>query len=662
MTYPPLYDPNLTLTSRRYFTLSSGEPSHHDQQQQHSPSTTRPLETSHGLPPTPAPRFSTDTTSRPTRPRSASSTVSNPPASLPSPVPPTQRSPTWPSPPPKTAATPKLSLQTNTSAATSKHPNGLPTPISPTTAGSKPTTFLVEITNYPALQNARARAQVLSRGDYDAIMLIYDVGSRASFDAIPSLHNEIPSSSLGGRRRNKAVRRSRSSIFGSSSSNHQTPISSYADDSWRPSPVVDDSSLRSRPPPRSASGSGEIVVALVGNKSDFPVDDSSFTSTPNSPVTEEKEAEIQTAEVHARSLVHPLFRQSREFDQDGTMPTSPRSARSMPVGGCPWDYQGSGSDPDHRNSRPPRWSGIETNVRRTRSVTSEGGGGTSGQRISVFSVARRGSLNLVPEEDRRDEQEDNNSTIQNIVSSPAAGAPPTPPHDNDDTEPAAAIQKWLEMDGDGGNGGSHSRTPRTPYEPPPPPSPRERQVSHFEGEMLSRSLLLNVPFIETSARTGSNVEGAFEAVIRQVLHEMGIDVGIPPPPPLPLPPPVAGGTKAEKGSSPTLSRKRSVLQRKEKRDDDQKKRHEISSYESPISDRPPVLTLPGFDDNVDVQPLLDEEANIAIEEDEPLDHQTPQDPPPPVPQPKRRRESALGSFFKKVFTKKPTAMVPDVAA
>ncbi|KAK1768123.1 hypothetical protein QBC33DRAFT_536311 [Phialemonium atrogriseum] len=53
----------------------------------------------------------------------------------------------------------------------------------------------------------------------------------------------------------------------------------------------------------------------------------------------------------------------------------------------------------------------------------------------------------------------------------------------------------------------------------------KRQVSRLEGEMLSRSLTLKVPFFETSAKTGQNVEEAFEAIVREVLREMGREVG-----------------------------------------------------------------------------------------------------------------------------------------
>lgn len=48
-----------------------------------------------------------------------------------------------------------------------------------------------------------------------------------------------------------------------------------------------------------------------------------------------------------------------------------------------------------------------------------------------------------------------------------------------------------------------------------------RSVSVSEGEDLARSLELQVPFFETSARTGLNVEEAFEAIVRSVLKKIG---------------------------------------------------------------------------------------------------------------------------------------------
>jgi len=53
------------------------------------------------------------------------------------------------------------------------------------------------------------------------------------------------------------------------------------------------------------------------------------------------------------------------------------------------------------------------------------------------------------------------------------------------------------------------------------PGAAKRQVSRAEGEMLVRKLLLHVPYFETSAKTGENVEELFEAVVRAVLQETG---------------------------------------------------------------------------------------------------------------------------------------------
>ncbi len=146
----------------------------------------------------------------------------------------------------------------------------------------------MEVINNPTLQQERARAQVLGKGEYDAVMLVYDVASRESFDAVRALHAEIPIC----RRRNNHRR----AASGARSSGH----------GWFGGAAASDAA--------GATGSGEIVVALVGNKSDFDAEYASVSLGLDGSLVD-KEAEIQEADLEERSLVHPLFRESRFFDE-----------------------------------------------------------------------------------------------------------------------------------------------------------------------------------------------------------------------------------------------------------------------------------------------------------------------------------------------------------
>ncbi|KAK4444885.1 hypothetical protein QBC34DRAFT_307909 [Podospora aff. communis PSN243] len=554
-TYPPLYDASV-VNSRRFLTLSPSPDTH----QPAEPSTS--ATTTHALPRPSTPR----------RPRSASTTISNPASER-------RTSADLAT----TTAPPKLTLQTTNSLWAPAPPNHPLTPVSPvtttpvpppsTTANTAAQTYLVEVTNYPALQNPKTRSSFLSKGDYDAVLLVYDITSRSSFSAIASLHAEIPLVHKK-RKRGGSVRRSRSSIFGSS---HQRKGSDAT------AAAADDFFSRGE-----GYGGRETVVALVGNKCDVDGEEFGGEIDLGYPLVE-KEAVLQAAEVEERSLVHPLFRRSTILAEEGALPAvtevepplkSPRSVRSVPV------------------ARAPRMDADDV-ARRTRSVVSE--------RASVFSVAKRGSLNLVPEE----------QVARSKVPSQRRRAvevelPPTPPEE----EAESAIQKW--------------------------------EVSKFEGEMLARTLLLNVPFRETSAKTGENVEEIFEAIVREVLWEMGKEGGGSPLERTPTEKEVKrqGGGK----EAPTLGRKRSVL-KKDRKEDKEPVR------ESLTSDLPPVLTLPGVDEeqNESKTPVHETVEEAVETAPEPATMQASE------PAPKQRRESFLGGFFKRVFMKKPAPAPAEVA-
>lgn len=128
-------------------------------------------------------------------------------------------------------------------------------------------TCLMEIINYPLLHSASHRNQVLSKRQYDAILLVYDVRSRASFEHIKTLHAEISSlSPRDGRRKGpnatgrggssadsrspqcpRNLKRSLFSVFGGSPRDQEGQVSM---------------SLRK-------GETGTTVVAVVGNKCDL---------------------------------------------------------------------------------------------------------------------------------------------------------------------------------------------------------------------------------------------------------------------------------------------------------------------------------------------------------------------------------------------------------
>jgi GTPase SAR1 family protein len=281
---------------------------------------------------------------------------------------------------------------------------------------------MVEIINYPHLQLAKERAQVLHKGEYDAVLLVYDVANRDTFEAATNMRREIPA----------RVHRRRSSAT-------------------RPKPVK--------------QGHNEPIVALVGNKCDFDAEYASVELGLDGPILE-KVAEIQQAEIDEREQIHPLYRESRFYDD---LPLSPRSLNFF-------------SAEPLADSR--------------RSVMS-----ADNVRASVLSTRR--SVKTLPEGKER-----SLSSLQRPASK------------------TTVIEKWIET----GNPSveekdedcedlTHADTGDTEST-----TAAKRQVSRLEGEAATQRLQLSVPFFETSAKTGENVEELFEAVIRGVLKDMGIDV------------------------------------------------------------------------------------------------------------------------------------------
>ncbi|KAK3352601.1 hypothetical protein B0T25DRAFT_606569 [Lasiosphaeria hispida] len=561
MTYPPMYDPTMTLGSRRFLSL----------------------------PPQPTPNLNLPTPHARPRPPSASSTISNPASARSCGGEPA--TPFFHPPPPQTP----------------------PPEDDPSSSSSSPTpaaaTYLVEVTNYPALQVPKYRAAVLAKGAYDAVLLVYDVGSRASFEAAAALHAEIPLlGSRRRRRRHRRLRRTRSSIFGGGREGEGEP--------------------------------GEVVVALVGNKSDFD-DEYASVDLQGDDGLVEKEAVMQAAEVEERGLVHPLFRESRVLEEEDMMPMSPRSARSVPVGRSVFERG-------------------EGDIRRSRSVASEGGVHRPGQRVSVFSVAKRGSLNLVPEEETREDevvwpplQQRRRQRLRRV-----SNLPPTPP------EPTTkAIEKWLEIDIadlrpeqlDDPSYLDEERTHVGSHESESTEAAK-RQVSRSEGEMLARSLLLNIPFFETSAKTGENVEEVFGAILREVLQETGREGTI-------EPQTVKRGIKAKPSkevvnNSTANNGAKRVLRKERKKEEG---RPEVRQ-EHPLPQGPPVLTLSFNAIDLESQDITTAKRSLdpALEDITEVDSSVRTSEAPEPVAPVKRRGSVLG-MFKRVFTKKSAIPAPDVA-
>lgn len=97
-----------------------------------------------------------------------------------------------------------------------------------------------------------------------------------------------------------------------------------------------------------------------------------------------------------------------------------------------------------------------------------------------------------------------------------------------DAESSETVERWLQMVGEAAAEDKEDAAlePARPEATVSKAKPR-RSVSKAEGEDLARSLELQVPFFETSAMTGANVEEAFEAAVRSVLKKMGRSATLP---------------------------------------------------------------------------------------------------------------------------------------
>ncbi|KAJ2895625.1 uncharacterized protein MKZ38_006300 [Zalerion maritima] len=288
MMYPPSYDTSLTLESRRYFTLSPHPP---------SPTCfiTRPLNTSHG------PSLGQADLSPPTSSTSGlplSSAFSNH----------ASRHRTGASHDPASPInTPDITGR-NDATLSSAAPRG---PCSQCVR--KDLTFLVELVNYP-LQTKKTRLSLLSKRDYDAVILLYSIDSPESLAKAESLHAELslrpPNTPSGSGKRHL-------SLFGSNTSaNTSCGISDR-----------------------------ELVVALLGSKADLDIEpglgidvdelmsaalsnanlEPRGETNPKSPKPSPRMGFEPEADAQSMDIIHPLFRtpKARSSNENPLSPLLP---------------------------------------------------------------------------------------------------------------------------------------------------------------------------------------------------------------------------------------------------------------------------------------------------------------------------------------------------
>lgn len=301
----------------------------------------------------------------------------------------------------------------------------LPKPQPCAKCAHKASTYLVEVLNYPALQSAKVRQHVLAKGEYDAVLLVYDVSDRRSFDKVRELHAEVSllSSNNGAknhrRQRSHMPRRHSGPPAGSSLQRSSSVMSFFSPGGGLVAPEED---------VEAGKGPGDnVVVALVGNKADVgDVDDSNLS--------EKTEGEDGLAD------------QDDDFDDD-----------------CE-------------------------------------------SAIAVFGDALNRDLH------------EEKVKLGAALSALGTTSRPKPSH----TESSDTVERWLQIVGRAAEEDNEGVTNEpTASETAASKAKPGRSVSKAEGEDLARSLELQGPFLETSAKTGANVEEAFEAVVRSVLKHMG---------------------------------------------------------------------------------------------------------------------------------------------
>ena len=241
MTYPPPYNPALTLNSRRYFTLP-------------------PVSVS----------ASTFASLLPRSSRTGSSIDD-------------------------------CTLVGSSSAASSIATSSAVAPPLCSTCIHDDNTYLVEIINYPDLQLPGVRKQVHAKADYDAILLVYDVTSSASFDAVAALYAEIP------------TRTTRKGHLG----NHQRTMIPRRTSSTRSRTGGWFGVGGNRGSEMGVAASGEIVVGLVGNRCDIDDEGQEQCETRDEAlaVTMASAEHGPSPAVTEDDLLHPLYRECILYEE-----------------------------------------------------------------------------------------------------------------------------------------------------------------------------------------------------------------------------------------------------------------------------------------------------------------------------------------------------------
>ncbi|OAA66799.1 Small GTPase superfamily [Niveomyces insectorum RCEF 264] len=394
-------------------------------------------------------------------------------------------------------------------------------------------TYLVEVINYPSLQSPRVRAQVHGKANYDAVLLVYDVADRASFDAVAALHVEIPVCTRKNHHfhhrkaapHTSATRSRTSGWFGGGGNETGT------------------------------TGSGEIVVGLVGNKSDCDdhgdgddndnndkhgdvvrdeyINGRGPLAKPDTPTRLDADADADAVE---HSLLHPRYRESilyEELMSGLAAQKKNKTKKQQPAAAAT------------TSPTTPFFVGDAPQSPGTQPLSPKSGTGSQSQNHSQSKnedIEKWLQISKLEKPHNEDDDRDNNETGASMTaavgsraadrhSAPTARTttttttPMSPAGDDsgrrystgttaDDIVLSSAAARQQQQQ-------QHPSTPSPP--PPPPPRPFCRQVPTADGEALAHSLQLPVPFCETSAKTGRNVEAAFENLIREVLREMGRD-------------------------------------------------------------------------------------------------------------------------------------------
>ncbi|ORY70173.1 P-loop containing nucleoside triphosphate hydrolase protein [Pseudomassariella vexata] len=294
-------------------------------------------------------------------------------------------------------------------------------------------TFLVEVINYPRVQSPKERLRILMKRDFDAVLLIYDIANRESFETVAYLHNEI----ILEARKPSSTLLKRMTIPG-----------------WVQA--------------LGRKAQGEIVVGIVGNKSDI---DTSL---------EYKQSNNRTMRRKLREQ-EKMIRLGRKLllGSELEVPLSPSSISGSESMQIPSDASASGSNPSVISSTA-----------------------TSDKSSTLF--VRRTQLTGPRQMKRPSRSFKVDSWVQS--GSPITESMPEDPeiHQVDATREVGTCDSasWA------------SATTTT----------ARRQVTKKEGQEAARTLLLPVPFFETSAKTGDNVNTMFEVVVREVLRQIGREI------------------------------------------------------------------------------------------------------------------------------------------